>query len=145
VLVEIKNFGAVGDLERRVLATMRGYRGPVAVQSFNPMSMRYFRLRAPDVARGQISGRFRDDDLDGAQMSRLSRVVLRTMALNALSRPHFIAYQLEGLPAGAVSLRRRRGLPVLVWTVKSPADEARARRFADNIIFEGYLPTHALR
>lgn len=140
VLVEIKNFGSVGDLERRVLAAVHGYRGAVAVQSFNPMSMRYFRLQAPGIARGQISGPFRDIDLDGAQMSRASRVVLRTMALNALSRPHFIAYQLEGLPAAAVSLRRRLGLPVLVWTVRSPEDETRARRFADNIIFEDYLP-----
>src|SRR5262245_38173063 len=140
VLIEIKNFGAVGDLEQRVLAAVRGYRGAVAVQSFNPMSMRYFRLQAPDIARGQISGLFRDIDLDGARMSRASRVMLRTMALNSLSRPHFIVYQLEGLPATAVSLRRRLGRPVLVWTVTSPANEARARRFADNIIFEGYLP-----
>jgi glycerophosphoryl diester phosphodiesterase len=140
VLVEIKNFGAVDGLEPRVLNAVRGYRGVVAVQSFNPMSMRYFRLRAPEIGRGQISGLFRDIDLDGARVSRVGRVLLRTMALNTLSQPDFIAYQLEGLPAAAVSLRRRLGLPVLVWTVRSPADEARARRYADNIIFEGFLP-----
>lgn len=140
VLVEIKNFGAVDALEPRVLSAVRGYPGAAAIQSFNPMSVRYFRLQAPEILRGQISGLFRDIDLDGARVSRVGRVMLRSMALNGLSRPDFIVYQLEGLPAVAVSRRRRRGLPVLVWTVRSPADEQRARQFADNIIFEGYLP-----
>ena len=33
---------------------------------------------------------------------------------------------------------RREGLPILTWTIRSPAEEAAARRVADNITFEGY-------
>jgi hypothetical protein len=35
---------------------------------------------------------------------------------------------------------KARGVPVLCWTIRSPAEEAAARRVADNITFEGYLP-----
>src|SRR5262245_32040668 len=64
VLIEIKNIGGVGGLEPRVLTAVRRYRGAAAVQSFNPVSMRYFRLHAPEIPRGQISGLYRDVDLD---------------------------------------------------------------------------------
>jgi hypothetical protein len=33
-------------------------------------------------------------------------------------------------------------VPVLCWTVTSPAQEAEARRYVDNITFEGYRPAH---
>ena len=43
--------------------------------------------------------------------------------------------------AAALSLiLAARGVPVLCWTIRSPADEAEARRLARNITFEGYLP-----
>ncbi len=35
---------------------------------------------------------------------------------------------------------RQSGDPVLCWTIKSEDDEHEARRLADNITFEGYLP-----
>jgi hypothetical protein len=31
-------------------------------------------------------------------------------------------------------------LPVLTWTVRSEEDHRRTRRWADQIIFEGFLP-----
>jgi glycerophosphoryl diester phosphodiesterase len=32
------------------------------------------------------------------------------------------------------------GLPLLTWTVRTPADHALAARWADQIIFEGFRP-----
>ena len=40
----------------------------------------------------------------------------------------------------AVSRLKAERLPILTWTVRSPAEEAAARRVADNITFEGYRP-----
>ena len=36
--------------------------------------------------------------------------------------------------------RRILGLPLLTWTVRTPADQARAALFADQMIFEGFRP-----
>ena len=64
VLIEVKNFDAPGALEAAVLSEIERYRGPRAVQSFNPFSMGWFRVKAPDVVRGHLSGGFAGMDLD---------------------------------------------------------------------------------
>jgi glycerophosphoryl diester phosphodiesterase len=57
------------------------------------------------------------------------------------TRPHFIAYSVKDLPAVApVIMRLIFRLPLLTWTVRSEDDRGRARRWADQIIFEGIRP-----
>ena len=41
--------------------------------------------------------------------------------------------------AAPVTALKARGVPVLCWTVRTPAQEAAARRVACNITFEQYL------
>ena len=64
----------------------------------------------------------------------------RSQMINFVSRPDFLVCELELLPSAPVNFWRRRGLPVLVWPVRSPDEERRAREFGDNIIFSGYNP-----
>ena len=56
------------------------------------------------------------------------------------TRPHFIAYAVADLPA-AIPLAARHlfGLPLLTWTVRT-AEDRKAARWADQIIFEGFRP-----
>jgi hypothetical protein len=57
------------------------------------------------------------------------------------SRPHFVAYWVNELPAAAPWIARNIfGLPLLAWTVRTPEQRARAIRTADQMIFEGFLP-----
>jgi glycerophosphoryl diester phosphodiesterase len=62
------------------------------------------------------------------------------MVMNRRTRPHFLSYDLDGLPNRWVTTARRRGLPVVTWTVRTPEHLARARDLADNLIFEGLSP-----
>jgi glycerophosphoryl diester phosphodiesterase len=63
------------------------------------------------------------------------------MAHLARARPQFVAYSVEDLPALPPRFARRvLGLPLLTWTVRTDADRARAARWADQIIFEGWRP-----
>jgi glycerophosphoryl diester phosphodiesterase len=140
VVVEIKSIGPVGALERRAIDCLRHYDGPFAVQSFNPLALKAVRATLPDAPRGQISGLFRAVDLDGLQLNWVKRTLLLNLALNPLSRPHFVNYQLEGVPATVVSILRRVGLPILVWTVKSVSDQHLAQKYSDNFLFEGFMP-----
>ena len=43
---------------------------------------------------------------------------------------------MAGLPSRIVDAWRGRGVPVLAWTTKSAADERKARKYADNFIFD---------
>ena len=57
------------------------------------------------------------------------------------TRPHFVAYRVNDLPAAAPWIARNIfGLPLLTWTVRTPEQRARAARHADQMIFEGFLP-----
>lgn len=110
---------------------LRGYRGAVAVQSFNPWVVLWLRRSAPHVLRGQIAG-----DLRGSGVPIVRRVLLQTMLLNHITCPHFIAYDVRALPSPWVWYWRRRGVPVLAWTVRTARAWQVARAHADNVIFE---------
>jgi len=127
ILIEIKSGGAVGATERAVWHLIRTYRGPLAVQSFDPWSLAWFRRHAPAIERGQLAGGGRD-----TQPPLLMKI--------ALSQPQFIAFDVRHLPSGRVARLRNHGVPILGWTVKSRAEMVKALPHCDNIIFEGFVP-----
>jgi glycerophosphoryl diester phosphodiesterase len=154
ILVEIKNEGPIGGLEDQVLRLLDSYSGLVALQSFNPFSLRHIRLQAPKLIRGQLSGAFNarpklqqepehkeaHEAREEQRLNYLKRTLLRHLALNGFSRPHFIGYEHDALPSPVVSLHRRLGIPVVAWTVRSKEEADQSLKFADNYIFERFLP-----
>jgi hypothetical protein len=57
------------------------------------------------------------------------------------SQPQFLSWHVGDLPAAAPYLARLLGrLPVMAWTVRTPEARARAGQFADQMVFEGFLP-----
>lgn len=140
IMVEIKNLGRhYGPLERAVAGLLDGYDGPACVASFNPGTVAWFGSHRPEVLRGQTAGPMRD-----APLPRWARFVMSRMLGNARTRPHFLSYDLTGLPSRAVD-RWRRGRPLITWTVRTPDDLAKARAVADNYIFETIPPPRRSR
>lgn len=135
LLIEIKNrrgFRA-GPLEAAVWELVRDYAGPFAILSFNPLSLSWFRRRAPEVPRGQNTAkRGRARRLAGlGPWPRLSR---------PMAQPHFICHEIEGLSHRAAARVRAHGLPLLAWTVTSERLRRKAERHADGYIFEHIRP-----
>ena len=135
LLIELKSCVRYPELCARVASQIVDYRGLVAVQSFDPMVLFWFRRHCPRIPRGQLSGILADSDRPFHQ-----RYVLRRMWLNILAAPDFIGYEAAALPNPDVARLRSRGLPVLAWTIRDAAAHRRVRAHADNIIFEGYSP-----
>jgi len=52
------------------------------------------------------------------------------------SRPEFLAIDINDLPNRFAQRQRRRGVPVIAWTVSSAEQQAVAADCADQIIFE---------
>lgn len=136
VLIEIKNFDVPGALEATVLLEIERYRGPCAVQSFNPFSMGWFRAKAPPVVRGHLSGGF-----DGKDLDESLRDTLRNLELVDVSAPAFVGYDIRHLPCDPVAGLRRRGIPVIGWTVRTLAERSAALEHCDNYIFEHIEPS----
>ncbi len=137
LLIELKTLSRkVGLLEARTASLLANYTGPVAIQSFNPYSVRWFRDHAPDIPRGLLSSRFRRTAQQNLPWR--TRFTLRHLLMAPIVRPQFIGYDIRALPALAPALARRLGLPLLAWTVASADDRQKSARLADNIIFEGF-------
>jgi glycerophosphoryl diester phosphodiesterase len=137
LLLELKSLERrTGPLEARVAELLEDYRGPVAVQSFNPFSVGWFARHTPHLLRGQLSTDYRADA--AAHLPLYARFALRHLLLTSVSRPHFIAYDVRALPALAPALARRLGLPLIGWTVDSLDAAERSWSLVDNMIFEGF-------
>lgn len=137
--LEVKNEGLPGPLERgvaRLVAPLAARGLPVAVGSFNPLSLAWLRRQAPALPRIQIASRF--DERPGLFAHR--RFLHARLAFNSLVRPHLVSYDLAGLPNPWAEASRRRGAGLLAWTARTPEQFARARSLADNVVFEGFLP-----
>ncbi len=143
LLVEIKDQdGAmgpnVGALESAVAEVVRGYAGPLALMSFNPHAMRHMARLCPDLARGLVTSAY-----DPAQWPLTESVCdhLRDIPDFDAVDASFISHEAADLDRPRVKELRAAGVPVLCWTIRSQAEEAQARQLADNVTFEGYLPT----
>ncbi|SLN58029.1 glycerophosphodiester phosphodiesterase family protein [Roseisalinus antarcticus] len=143
VLVEIKDQdGAmgpnVGTLEQAVAETLRGYTGPVAVMSFNPHSVAAMARAAPEVPRGLTTCAFRRPSWP--TVPERTRHRLREIPDFADVGACFVSHDAQDLGRPRLAELRTRGVAVLCWTIRSPDAEAAARRHADTVTFEGYLP-----
>lgn len=139
LLIEIKTRPSeqAGALEAAVAHAIADYDGPLAVMSFSPESMGWFAEYAPHHLRGQIATDFIEN---GYGLGWQRRRELTNLQAIDVSQPDFIAYNIRNLPSAPVRRMRALGLPVLTWTVDSPALQARAADNADQIIFEGFAP-----
>lgn len=135
LVVEIKKDKgeAAGVLEGSVARMLQHYPGPCAVQSFSPRTVKWFQKNAPHILRGQIS-------TDLANMTKglswFTRMQLKQALMSGYGDPDFLAYDVRDLPSEITAAARRRKLPILSWTVRSPSERARAAAHADNVIFE---------
>ena len=135
IVVDVRRWrlGLNSGLEHVVARELRGYTGPLVIQSFDPLAVYRLRRLVPDRRVGQISGQLHSR---GPVLSAIGR----TMLTNFVTRPDFVTYELSALPSRYVSYWRARGAPVVTFSVRSAKDEARARAVADNFFFAGYLP-----
>ena len=127
LLIEVKSPGRhVDALSRAVARAIAGYKGPVAVMSFNPEIGRWFAEHEPQVLRGLVV-----TEAGKRWRGRLTR----RLALWR-SRADFLAYDIRDLPSRFASAQRAKGLKVATWTCRSDAQRATAAAHADQIIYE---------
>lgn len=141
LILEMKSeFDGDERLPARVAEVLRAYAGPVAAMSFDPAQIAALAEAAPGLPRGIVAER-RSHDAEWAGRGNGARARLTHFALAVRARPHFVAYAVRDLPAFApLTARWLFGLPLLTWTVRTPQERARAARWADQMIFEGFRP-----
>jgi glycerophosphoryl diester phosphodiesterase len=138
LVVEIKSrFTRDERLVARAAEVLKAYAGPAAAMSFDPHLVACLRHMAPALARGVVSQR-RFTHAEWAGLSAWRRISMAHLLHAPGTRPDFVAYRVDDLPAPATRFMRWVGAPVLTWTVRTAEQRERAKQWADQMIFEGF-------
>jgi glycerophosphoryl diester phosphodiesterase len=141
LVIEVKShFDGDRKLVRRMAQVLASYSGPVVGMSFDPDQVLALREAMPALPRGIIAQRNFDDDY-WTKLTREQRRGMLHLRHAFRTRPHFVAFWVNQLPAPAPWIARNIfGLPLLTWTVRTSEQRERAARYADQMIFEGFVP-----
>lgn len=141
LLIEIKDQTGTlsptdGRLEAATVAALAGYGGPAALMSFNPHAVETCARLAPALPRGLTTSAY--DPADWAPLPASTCDRLREIPDATRTGASFISHEARDLARPRVADLAAEGLAILCWTIRSPEQEAEARRIAQNITFEGY-------
>ena len=142
LLIEIKDQTMVmgptdGRLEAATAEALKGYKGDMALMSFNPHSVAHMARLARHLPRGITTSAYDPDDWAPLPVDVCDR--LRPIPDYDATGSSFISHEGRDLGRERVADLKAQGAKILCWTIRSAADEALARRVADNVTFEGYL------
>lgn len=141
LVIEVKShFDGDRKLVARMAEVLAAYSGPAVGMSFDPDQVLALRELIPSRARGIVAEREYTKE-DWPEASPEQRRGMTHLRHAFRTRPHFVAYWVNELPAAAPWIARNIfGLPLLTWTVRTPEQSARAASCADQMIFEGFVP-----
>ena len=141
LVIEVKShFDGDRRLVSRMAEVLSSYSGPAVGMSFDPDQVLALRELVPSRARGIVAER-EYTQADWPEASPEQRRGMTHLRHAFRTRPHFVAYWVNELPAAAPWIARHVfGLPLLSWTVRTPDQRARVARYADQMIFEGFVP-----
>ena len=132
ILIEIKgDQGQYNEISRAVWKDIENYKGDVAVMSFYPEIIKYFRNNHPSVTCGLVATSLNDGNLPSTYFDPShQKKVIKELETD------FIAYDIRALPNLVTKHCRLNNIPVLTWTVCNCNDQDKAYKNSDNIIFE---------
>ena len=141
LVIEMKShFDGDRRLVKRMAEVLASYSGPAVGMSFDPDQVLALREIMPALPRG-IVAESTYDAADWPEATPAQRQGMTHLRHAFRTRPHFVAYWVDELPAVAPWIARNLfGLPLLTWTVRTPEQRARAARYTDQMIFEGFVP-----
>jgi glycerophosphoryl diester phosphodiesterase len=141
LVVEIKSrFNGDATLTKRVCEILSEYSGPFVVKSFDPHVVSTLRTIAPSITRGIIGELHYASKNDGFMSAELKHRLANLLHFEE-SQPQFVSWKVDDLPCAGPYLCRALGnLPVMAWTVRNSDQRARAETFADQMVFEDFIP-----
>jgi glycerophosphoryl diester phosphodiesterase len=143
VLIELKDQdGTLGDspsvFESAVCKTLENYTGPVAIMSFNPFMIERCAKLLPNIPRGLITEVFKQDEWPNISKLRCNKLTKISDYFTAGAT--FISHDHMDLKSDEVDRLKKAGATILCWTVRSQNEDNEARKIADSVTFENYLP-----
>lgn len=141
IICEIKSYSKNNDLTVCKIASdiINEHNCRLCIESFNPLTIRYFHKNNPDIVRGQLSMDFFKSN---AGIGFLISFALKNLFFNFLTKPDFIAYRHTDNKCFWFNFCKKIYNPLtFAWTITSQDEENNALEYLfDTVIFEGYIP-----
>ena len=133
ILIELKTDNKVGILESKAIEILKKYKGKYAIQSFNPFSLVWLKKHQPNIIRGQLVSKFKNE-----KMNSIKKIILKNMFLNFITKPDFISYNVEDLEIKEI-LKIKKKKTILGWTVRTKKEYEKLIKYYDNLICEDFI------
>ena len=133
ILIELKNDNKVGLLESSLVQILKKYNGKYAVQSFNPLSIMWFKNNYPNIIRGQLVCKFKNKKMDN-----IKKFILKTMFFNLITNPDYISHSVDDLSYKEVNKIKKNKF-ILGWTVRNKERYDELIKYYDNLICEKFI------
>lgn len=146
LVVEIKSaFDGDLRLARRTAQIVAASAAPVAIKSFDPDVIAFLRQNRAalglDATPLGVVAEAAYTQGEWAKLAPEKQAELANFLHWDRSRPDFLSWSVRNLPHPTPYLcRTALGLPVMSWTVRTPEQRATAAHWADQMVFEGFLP-----
>lgn len=137
LIVEIKTGRNNQRLCEATYNMLKDYRGDYCIESFDPFIVKWFRMNAPHILRGQLSAPYSSLK---KELNSFQAFFLGNCLSNFISRPNFIAYDKIRMPF-TVKLAYSLGAMPIVWTVRDTDPIELIESKNEAVIFEFYHPT----
>lgn len=125
--LKVQDEADTGVFARTVLEGLSGYKGRVALMSFDHTLLRALIALDPPFPIGLTA-------YEMTETQARHNAVAQELPLD------FVSFHYSDLPSPFVEAMRARDLPVITWTVRDRAGVALSRQYADQITFEGFDP-----
>lgn len=146
LVIEIKSaFNGDMRLCERVASIVAARTAPLAIKSFDPAVMTHLRRKRDGLKIAHVPlGMVAEAGYTYREWAALPPALIENMK-NFLhwedTRPDFLSWHVNDLPHPTPHLLRTAlELPVMTWTVRTQEQRARAKTWADQMIFEGWTP-----
>lgn len=138
LIVEIKSHGDFKKTSELANNILSKYNGKYCIESFHPSVLRWYKVNAPEVLRGQLSTNYNKSQ---NKPPVIVRFFLSNLLLNFYSKPDFIAYNHNYKNLLSYRICRKFYKPVNVaWTVRNQEDLEKAKDTFSIFIFDSFIP-----
>ena len=130
LLLEFKGIaGEDNGMVKAAAKSLKSYKGPVAIMSFNHWIVRQFKELIPNRPRG----------LTAMGGDNFEHFHTQAMLDNDL---HFVSYRVHDLPNKFITnIKEQHNKSVITWTVRNEEESQLSYANGDQITFEGYDPS----
>lgn len=138
LLIEMKVDGKFDShLPETILKLLENYpkTNNIAIESFNPYAIRWLSINHPNkYPYGQLVSH------NLQNVSPFVNWMFASLFIRFISKPSFLAFDVNYLPNRNLARLRRKGMQVISWTIDNEEKRNLAKQETENYIFESIRP-----